>query len=154
MKFLEVNSVWTETVQKISSKIKVLDFFSKQFSSLINIDAELILEAFIARESLQSTAFEKGIAIPHCVLNNVGNVYVGFLKLNQPICFEDEKNIHCDLFFCIIADKNSGAEYLRVLAKISRFLRDDANKDLLRKTKTIKQIYDILDVLDNEKILF
>ena len=50
----------------------------------------------------------------------------------------------CDLFICIIASQNGGADYLKFLAKVSRFMRDTEIQSGLRKADTIDTIFKIL----------
>ena len=150
MKFLNHNLVWLESSKYFLDKNAVLRFFADKFSDIIKHPAEQLLEALQAREALQTTAQKKGIALPHCTLDTIKGVYAGFLKLDNLIDYDSktgQASHQCDLFICIISAQDAGADYLKFLAKVSRFMRNTDTQTELRKSCTTDTIIKILSPL-------
>ncbi len=157
MTFLTNHSIWLESDNQFTDKNTILQFLADKFSSMIQcqsqeflaeqILAEEILESLLAREALQTTAQKKGIALPHCILKNIKGVYAGFLKLDKPVDFDNKTQHKCDLFICIISAQDAGAEYLKFLAKVSRFMRDTHTQTELRNSNNADAVFKILSPL-------
>lgn len=152
MTFLTKNSIWLEEYNQFTDKNTLLQFFADKFSHIIQSKSqeflsEEILENLLAREALHTTAQKKGIALPHCMLKNIKGVYAGFLKIDKPIDFDSKTHHKCDLFVCIISAQDAGAEYLKFLAKVSRFMRDINTQDELRNSNNIDAVLKILSPL-------
>lgn len=140
MQFLTPQSIWLEKSHLFPNKNAILHFFADKLSKIIQHPPEELFEALLAREALQTTAQKKGTAIPHCTIDKIQGVYAGFLKLDNPVIFDEKTNQECDLFFCIISAQNAGAEYLKFLAKVARFIRDNSNQETLRYAKKTTEI--------------
>lgn len=76
------------------------------------------------REKLGSTGIGGGVAIPHGKLPGLGEIMVAFGRSREGVEFDavDGKPVH--LFFLLMAPENSAGEHLKVLAKLSRMLKD------------------------------
>jgi PTS system nitrogen regulatory IIA component len=144
MQFLNNRSIWAESHSHFNDKESILNFFAHKFSKTVKCYPERLFEGLLAREALQTTAQKKGIALPHCLIDKIDGVYAGFLRLDSPIYFDAQKENQCDLFICIISAKDAGAEYLKFLAKVSRFMRDADTQTALRKANATSDIIKIL----------
>jgi nitrogen PTS system EIIA component len=140
--FITQDSIWL--AQDISCKMDLLTFIAKKTAPMSGQSYYALLEGLNTREALQTTAVGKGIAIPHCVLPQLNDIYTGFVQLKNPIDFGASDYQACDLFFFIIASQNAGTDYLRVLARASRLLRDG---EICTKLRTAKVIPDILSLI-------
>lgn len=125
------------------SKQELLSNFAKEFAHLTFLSHYKILESLLAREALQSTAMGHGIAIPHCIIKDYNGIFTGFVRTKTPIDFESLDTKPCDLFFFIVASQDSGADYLRVLARTARLLRDETIRNSLRSAETSLEIFQI-----------
>lgn len=87
-------------------------------------DPEAMLHVLLERERLGSTGIGDGIAIPHGKLPGLDEILLSFGRSTAGIAFEamDGKPVH--LFFLLMAPENSAGQHLKVLAKISRMLKD------------------------------
>jgi PTS system nitrogen regulatory IIA component len=102
----------------------------------IEVDPEAMLHVLLERERLGSTGIGDGIAIPHGKVSGLDQIVVSFGRSREGIEFEamDGKPVH--LFFLLMAPENSTGLHLKVLARISRMLRDPGfRKDLLDAKK-------------------
>jgi PTS system nitrogen regulatory IIA component len=144
MTILTQHSIWLEPHNHFTDKNTILHFLADKFSDMIHCQSEEVLENLLAREALQTTAQKKGIALPHCTLNSIKGVYAGFLKLDKPIDFDNKAEHKCDLFICIISARDAGAEYLKFLARVARFMRDTHTQTELRNADTPDNVSKIL----------
>jgi PTS system nitrogen regulatory IIA component len=107
-------------------------------------DRAMLLELFLSRETLGSTAVGSGIAIPHprCpMVLGVSQPMVTLCLLSEPLEFgaRDKRKVHT--LFVMVCPTIRG--HLQMLARISRALRDDSLVAL------IKQRCGDGDILDN-----
>lgn len=87
-------------------------------------DAETIAKSLADREQLATTGVGEGVAIPHAKLDglDVNRIAVGISR--DGIDFEsvDQQPVH--IFFALVAPLSSAGDHLRILAQISRLLKD------------------------------
>ncbi len=95
---------------------------AKQSSLLAKVDEATILAGLTERESLGSTGFGKGIAIPHCRLEDIEDFVVGLISLPQGVEFESLDHAPVHLVAFIIAPQRQTDEHIRLLSAISQTL--------------------------------
>lgn len=95
---------------------------AKQSPILGDVPEEAILKGIEDRESLGSTGFGRGIAIPHCRLAEASDFVVGVLTIPDGVDFDslDEKKARIIVF--IIAPELQSNEHIRLLSAISQTL--------------------------------
>jgi PTS system nitrogen regulatory IIA component len=98
------------------------------------LDAGLVVERLTERERLGSTGFGKGVAIPHGKLDGLDHLVGLFVQLDQPLDFQAVDDMPVDLIFCLLSPPDSGADHLKALAQVSRWLRDPSFVAKLRGT--------------------
>jgi PTS system nitrogen regulatory IIA component len=96
------------------------------------VDAAVVLERLTERERLGSTGFGGGIAIPHAKIEGITQVRGMVVRLEQPIPFEAVDDVPVDVVFALLSPLDSGAEHLKTLARVSRYLRDEKQIGRLR----------------------
>lgn len=99
-------------------------------------DSASILEALLEREELGSTGIGQGIAIPHGKSDSVSGVVAALGISKRGIDFDalDGEPVH--IFFMLIAPSKSAGIHLKILAKISRLLKDKFFRQALREAKS------------------
>lgn len=110
--------------------IKVM---AREMSAASNLDAEMVECALIERERLGSTSVGNGFAIPHCKLQNLGEIVVALARFDKGVDFGDRKNHEpVSFFFVVLSPPDQPAEHLQVLSQIARVLKSsDLRKELL-----------------------
>lgn len=107
-------------------------------------DKKGILKALIERESLGSTGIGQGIAIPHGKTDKVSEL-VAVLGISQKgVNFEALDGEPVFIFFLLVAPKDTAGPHLKALAQISRLLRDSYFCELLKRCKTVDEVYDFI----------
>jgi len=105
---------------------------------------EETVSVLLEREQLGSTGIGDGIAIPHGKLNIIDTLAISFGRSHGGLDFNamDGKPVH--LFFLLLAPENAAGQHLKMLAKLSRMLKDATfRKDLLAATSR-DEIYRII----------
>jgi PTS system nitrogen regulatory IIA component len=116
----------------------------------IKLKHSSIIEILTQRENLGSTGIGDGVAIPHGKIPELDEIIVAFGRSMEGIPFKslDGKPVH--LFFLLLAPENSSGQHLKILAKISKMLKDVDFRKKLLKAKSQSDLYKI--ILDQENI--
>jgi len=129
---------------KADDKRDLLQELSEKAAKALDLDARVIFDALLERESLGSTGFGAGTAFPHARIPDVKKVKAFFAKTEKPIDFESVDGKPVDLVFMLLSPENSGADHLTALATISRVLKDEQRCVKLRECTKKDKIYAIL----------
>ncbi len=103
--------------------------------------ANEVAERLTERERLGSTGFGKGVAIPHGKVEGLAHIVAVFVRIDPPIDFEAIDDLPVDLVFCLLSPPDAGAEHLKALAQVSRWLRDPAFVAKLRGAGSDDAVY-------------
>lgn len=113
---------------------------AKQSKTLKRLSEDEILEGLQERETLGTTAFGSGVAIPHCRLKGVKDFVVGLMTVPEGVEFESEDGKKVQLIVFIIAPQDQSNTHIRLLSAVSRALQDQAAVKKMIKSKTDEQL--------------
>jgi fructose-specific phosphotransferase system IIA component len=105
--------------------------------------SDALMEALLKREEVMSTGIGGGIALPHALSDDLGQLYVVFARTGKPIDFEALDSQPVDLVFMLVGPKASGNMYVKLLARVSRLLQSDEFKNRLRGAATPDAILEV-----------
>jgi len=134
---------------RASTKTEVLDELVGPIAEANpNLDKEALVQSLIERESLGSTGIGGGVAIPHGKFEGLETLTASFGRSAAGIDFHsmDQKPAH--LFFLLVAPKNSAADHLKALARISRLVKDPLLKNGLQHADSREEIFRLLEEYD------
>jgi len=133
-------------VQRASatSKRKALSAIAETVARNLDLDADDVLEALLAREEGGSTGVGYGVAVPHAHIEGLDRMRGVFVRLEHPVDFDAVDGQPVDLMFALLAPKGAGAEHLRALARVSRLLRKAELREQLRHARTADAIHALL----------
>jgi fructose-specific phosphotransferase system IIA component len=97
-------------------------------------------KAVVERESMGSTAIGNGVAIPHAKTKGLNNFILAFAKKNEGIDFEALDTEKTFLFFVLASPENEVGNHLKILAEISRLVKDKFIIEGLKKANDKKEI--------------
>ena len=117
-----------------TTKRQVLGAIAAAFASGHGLDERQVFDILNERERLGSTAIGGGVAIPHGKLPGLARLAGCVLRLQTPADFEAFDDQPVDIVVALLAPDTGGAEHLRVLARLSRILRDPHQCEALRAT--------------------
>ena len=108
-----------------------------------------MVRVLLARERLGSTGIGDGIAIPHGKIRGIEDLMIAIGRSNKGIDFNamDSKPVH--LFFLLMAPENSSGQHLKVLARISRLLKDNILRKNLMEAESPDKLFNLLVEKDN-----
>lgn len=104
------------------------------------IEAERLLEVLLEREALQSTGIGEGVAIPHGKLPGLDRLVATFARSREGVDFESIDGQPTHHFFLLVVPEHSGGQYLKALARISRFFRDAAFRQSLSEGESLEDL--------------
>ena len=90
------------------------------------MDTDQAVRVLLDRESLGTTGIGDGIAIPHGKLEGLDKVIVVIGRSLEGIDFDALDHKPCSIFFLVLAPEQAAGTHLRLLAQISRVLKDEA----------------------------
>ncbi|MBI3781853.1 MAG: PTS sugar transporter subunit IIA [Deltaproteobacteria bacterium] len=107
----------------------------------LEIDSQGLLSSLQERERLGSTAIGEGIAIPHARLPGVSKFAAVFGRHPQGVDFESLDGQPTRLFFLLVVPQESTGEHLKVLARVSRLMKDAGLRNSLMQAHDRSEIY-------------
>jgi PTS system nitrogen regulatory IIA component len=133
---------------KSSDKEGVLKELSLPISELVNVQQDELIKVLIERERLGSTGIGNGIGIPHGKLKNLDKLALSLGISRHGIDFDSIDGRPTHIFFLLITPEKSTGIHLKLLAHISRILRNEMFKQKLMKSQTADELYDIIAEVD------
>ncbi len=85
-----------------------------------------ILDRVMRREAMMSTGIGNGVAIPHGKARSVDRMLAACAVAPSGIEFESVDGEPARLFILLVSPENIGAVHVRVLANISRLLKEES----------------------------
>lgn len=133
---------------KVNGKRDLLQEIASKIAERSGLDERTIFDTLLERESLGSTGFGSGVALPHGRFSDLDKVQAYLFKTSSPVDFEAIDNKPVDLLFVLISPEDSGADHLTALAQISRILKDEGICSQLRQMNTPLEIFALLNNLN------
>ena len=112
-------------------------------TNLIKNEEQGINDIF-AREEMGSTGIGKKIALPHAKTKAVDELMITFGISRNGIAYNSIDDENVNIFFMFLCPENKTQEYLKVLARISRLIREDRFVESLLKATTNEEILEII----------
>lgn len=116
----------------VTGKKQLFQKLSEMAQQAYGLDSGVVYERLTERERLGSTGFGGGIAIPHAKLDGLNSMRAVVVRLDHPIAFEAVDNAPVDVVFALLSPLDSGADHLKTLARVSRYLRNEAQVARIR----------------------
>lgn len=151
MKILDV--LHKETIiadMKSRTKIEVLGELVEPVARLTAVDRDELVNVLLERERLGSTGIGGGIGIPHGKAKHLDNLIVGIGLSRKGVDFESLDGQPTRIFFLLVTPENSTGLHLKLLARISRILKNEEFKQRLLQANNSSEIYSIIKEEDEE----
>jgi PTS system nitrogen regulatory IIA component len=92
---------------------------------LPELDTEAALNVLVEREALGTTGIGDGVAIPHGKMDSLDEIILAVGRSTKGVDFESLDFKPCTIFFLVLAPEQVAGMHLRILAHISRLLKDE-----------------------------
>lgn len=128
-----------------SSKRQALQALCDHLAELSGFNARAVFDAVLMRERLSGTGMGEGVAIPHARAHGVERPIGAFARLDPAVDFDALDGRAADLVFLLVTPADRGADHLKALARVSRFLRRSDVRDRLRAARGIDGLYAVFE---------
>jgi len=135
---------------KAKDKKGVIEELVASVSQITGIKSSELVRVLLERERLGSTGIGGGIGIPHGKLANLESLIMGFGLSRKGVDFESMDGRPTHLFFLLITPENSTGLHLKLLARISRILKNDSFKKKLMKAAGSDEVFSIIGEVDED----
>lgn len=128
------------------SKKNILEIISKNLANGDDNQKDTIFDKLYEREKLGTTAFGRGIAIPHARIPDIKSPKILFMKLSEGIDFDalDKKKV--DLIFSLIVPETKEDSHIEILSKVASLADSET---LTQKIRGLSDEQEILDLIKN-----
>jgi nitrogen PTS system EIIA component len=147
---IKCNMIWPELTAK--TKLEVIRELSDDIASQEDsLDGSTVASILMERERLGSTGIQDGIAIPHGKVPGLEEIVVACGRSLPGIDFDAHDGQATHLFFVLLAPEDAAGQHLKVLAKLSRLLKEATFRDRLMKAKTAEEMHEAI-AQEDEKL--
>jgi PTS system nitrogen regulatory IIA component len=151
MKILDVLSKDAINIDlKARDKKGVIDELVAPVAAIAGASQEGLVKVLMERERLGSTGIGGGIGIPHGKLKDIESLILGFGISRRGVDFESMDGRPTHIFFLLLTPENSAGVHLKLLARISRLLKNDTFKEQLMAANFADDIVSAIREEDEE----
>jgi len=136
---------------KAIDKKGVLEELVVPIAKIAGIEREELVKVLMERERLGSTGIGEGIGIPHGKIRGLESLILGFGRSQKGVDFDSMDGMPAHIFFLLITPENSTGLHLKLLARISRILKNDPFKERLLHATSRDEIYSIIKEEEEEE---
>ena len=122
----------------------VIEELAAPVASAAGVAKETLTRVLMDRERLGSTGIGGGIGIPHGKLKQIDSLILGFGISRKGVSFESIDGKPTHIFFLLITPENSTGMHLKLLARISKILKNDLFKEKLLHARDASEIFEII----------
>lgn len=108
-------------------------------------DSTAFLREVSQREASGTTAIGRGVAIPHARIDGLEKIVMAIGRLAKGIDFGAEDGEPVRLLFLLAAPEEHAAEYLKVLARLSKLLKENGLRKKLLKAKEAEAVLNAIE---------
>lgn len=155
LNIVKITDYMSESLIELNLKSKNKDEVLKELSQLIEKSSkikskEVVYKALLEREVLGSTGIGKEVAIPHAKTDAAEGLTIAFGISRDGIDFKSMDNEKVRIFFVFASPFKDSQTYLKVLARISRLIRDEKFRE---KLLTCKSSVEVIECINTEEAL-
>lgn len=149
MKLLEVLHPEAINIDlRARDKKAVLDELAAPVARITGTPQDELVRVLMERERLGSTGIGGGIGIPHGKLQGLPSLLVGFGLSRHGVAFESMDGRPTHLFFLLLSPENEAGQHLKLLARISRLLKQEEFKSQLMQAASTEAVLEIIGETD------
>jgi fructose-specific phosphotransferase system IIA component len=111
-------------------------------------DPQQLLQDILERERLVTTGVGYGVAFPHAKSKAIRGIIIAFSRSKKGVDFDSMDKKPVQLFFLIAAPEDAIGAHLNVMARLSYLMKSEKNREKLMKTKSPKELLEVLDSVE------
>lgn len=129
---------------KSTDKKGVIEEMVAPLARIAGVRFEDLAKVLMERERLGSTGIGGGVGIPHGKMKHLDQLMLGVGVSKKGVDFESIDGKPTHLFFMLVTPEDSIDAHLRLLAGISRFLKNELFKQRLMNAKDREEVVAII----------
>ena len=141
--YIKTDSIIMDLQSKDKKSI-IKELFDSLSNSKEVVNKEKCYEDILLREKIGSTGIGEGFAIPHAKTDGVKDLIMTIGISRNEIEYDSVDNSKVNVFFMFLSPVDLSQEYLIILAKISRFIRE---KDFLKEILSAKTKEELVHII-------
>lgn len=146
--FIDPRNIITEL--KATDKKGVLEELTLPVAEITKIEHKELVRVLIEREHLGSTGIGNGIGIPHGKLKNLPSLILGVGISRKGVNFDAMDNKPTHIFFLLLTPDNSTDLHLKLLARISKILKEESFKNKILVSSDKDEVIRLIQSIDEE----
>lgn len=135
---------------KAVDKQGVLEELVMPIAGIAGLNQDYLVRVLMERERLGSTGIGEGVGIPHGKLKDLASLVLGFGLSRKGVDFESMDGQPTHIFFLLVTPENSTGLHLKLLAQISRILKNEFFRQKLMDAANSDEIYSIIQEEEEE----
>ncbi|MGD1973776.1 MAG: PTS sugar transporter subunit IIA [Desulfobacterales bacterium] len=135
---------------KARNKQGILEELVVPVAEIAGVSQKDLTKVLMERERLGSTGIGGGIGIPHGKMKHLESLVLGFGLSRKGVDFESLDGQPTHIFFLLISPENNTGLHLKLLARISRILKNEPFKSRLLEAANDDEILGIIKEEDEE----
>lgn len=125
-----------------TNKDAVIKELARSIAGVVkNISEDTLVKILLEREQLGSTGIQDGIAIPHGKLPGLEKIVIACGRSIEGVNFDAHDAKPTYLFFVLLAPESAAGLHLKILARLSKLLKEPSFRDKLMKANDAAEIY-------------
>ena len=132
----------------VHDKTDALRLWASLLAPAVGSDKHAIEQLLSERERLQSTGIGEGVAIPHTSVDSAPGQAAALLLCPHGVPFDAIDGDAVNIIFGVIGPKRATGEHLRILARISRLLRDAGTRSRLLAAADAQEAFQLIEAQD------
>ena len=137
---------------KAIDKQGVLEELVMPIAGIAGVNQDYLVRVLMERERLGSTGIGEGVGIPHGKLKDLASLVLGFGLSRKGVEFESMDGQPTHIFFLLVTPENSTGLHLKLLARISRILKNEFFRQKLMDAANSDEIYSIIQEEEEEEL--
>jgi len=153
MEIAKITDFIDESLISLDIKAKTKEETLRELANLLGNSKKIssvdtVYQALTEREKLGSTGIGKEVAIPHAKTDSAEGLTVGFAISKKGIAFDSLDEDDVKMFFVFASPLKDSKVYLKILARISRLIRD---KDFRKKLVSVEKPSEVIEKIRAEE---
>lgn len=134
----------------VRTKLDALRVLAEMMAPELSVEGRQVEDLLTERENLQSTGIGDGVAIPHASLEAAPKRTAGLLICPRGVAFDAVDGRNATIIIGVVGPKQATSEHLRVLARISRLLRDPETREKLIAARSAAEAFALVESRDRD----
>ena len=109
------------------------------------LDYDVCLSDLYSREEIGTTGIGKNVALPHAKTEGVSDLIIGIGISRNGINYNSIDGEDAKIFFMFLSPNGEAQEYLKILDRISRFIRENDFREKIINSKTASEILEVIE---------